>query len=68
MLILNKKNVKEIKESDGILENITFVGMESSKLINYSTNMCGSGQGPKVVNRCTIFSSPRWMVILLQHH
>jgi hypothetical protein len=42
--------------------------MESSKLINYSTNMCGSGQGPKVVYRCTIFSSPRWMVILLQHH
>jgi hypothetical protein len=33
MLILKKKNVKEIKESDGIFENISFVGMESSKLI-----------------------------------
>jgi hypothetical protein len=30
-----------MKESDGILgEYISFVEMESSKLINYSTNMC----------------------------
>jgi hypothetical protein len=36
---------KEIQESDGIFENMSFVKMESSKLINYSTNMCGIGQG-----------------------
>ncbi len=28
------------KEFDGISENISFVEMELSKLINYSTNMC----------------------------
>ncbi len=32
--------VNENKESDRIFENISFVEMESSKLINYLTNMC----------------------------
>ncbi len=36
---------------DGIFENISFVKIESSKLINYSTNMCRSGQGTTVVVR-----------------
>jgi len=33
------------KKSDRIFENISFVEMESSKLINYLTNMCWSDQG-----------------------
>jgi len=37
--------VNENKESDRIFENISFVEMESSKLINYLTNMCWSDQG-----------------------
>jgi hypothetical protein len=41
MLKLKKKLdfffLKENKESDEIFENISFVEMESSKLINYST-------------------------------
>jgi hypothetical protein len=32
--------LKENKEIDGIFENISFVKMESSKIIIYSTNMC----------------------------
>jgi hypothetical protein len=36
---------------------MSFAKMESSKLINYSTNMCGIGQGTRVVtekvtNKC----------------
>jgi hypothetical protein len=37
--------LKENKESDGVFVNISFVEMESSKLINYSTNMCWSDEG-----------------------
>jgi hypothetical protein len=32
--------MNENKKSDKFFENISFVEMESSKLINYSTNMC----------------------------
>jgi hypothetical protein len=35
-----KKNSERNKESDGIFESTSFVEMEFSKLINYSTNMC----------------------------
>jgi hypothetical protein len=38
-----KKILKENKESDAIVENVSFVEMASSELINYSTNMCHSG-------------------------
>jgi hypothetical protein len=34
---------KENKESEKIFDNKSFVEMECSKLINYSTNMCWSG-------------------------
>ncbi len=34
--------VKENEKPDGICEIISFVKMESSKLINYLTNMCSS--------------------------
>jgi hypothetical protein len=44
-LIFFKKILKENIESDGIFENISFVEMESSKLINYLTNMCPSDLG-----------------------
>jgi hypothetical protein len=37
--------LEENKESDGIFVNISFVEMESSKLTNYSTNMCWSDEG-----------------------
>ncbi len=37
--------LKENKESDGIFVNISFVEIESSKLINYLTNMCWSDKG-----------------------
>jgi len=36
--------LKENKESDEIFRNISFIKMESSKSINYSTNMCPSDQ------------------------
>jgi hypothetical protein len=36
------KIVKENDKCDGICEIISFVKMESSKLINYLTNMCSS--------------------------
>jgi hypothetical protein len=39
----------ENEKFDGILENILFVKMKSSKLINYSTDMCPSGQGTIVL-------------------
>jgi hypothetical protein len=35
-------------------ENMSFVKMESSKLINYLTNICGSGQGTRVVTEKVI--------------
>jgi hypothetical protein len=37
------------KKTDGIFENISFVEMESSKLINYSTSMCWSRQDITVI-------------------
>jgi hypothetical protein len=40
------------------LRIITFVGMEPSKLINYSTKICVEmAKVPRWYNRCTIFSS-----------
>jgi hypothetical protein len=33
-------SLKKISESDEIFEKMSFVEMESSKLINYLTNMC----------------------------
>jgi hypothetical protein len=41
--------MKENKQSDGIFENILFLKMKSSKLINYWENMCESGQGTTMV-------------------
>jgi hypothetical protein len=38
--IIKKQIPKEIKKSDEIFENISFVEMESSKLIIFLTNMC----------------------------
>jgi hypothetical protein len=40
--------LKENKKLDGIFEDISFARMESSKLIDYSTNMCWSDQGTLV--------------------
>jgi hypothetical protein len=37
------------RESDRILGNRSFVKMKSTELINYSTNMCQSGQGTTVL-------------------
>ncbi len=37
--------LKENKECDGICRNISFLKMEVSKLIDYSTNMCWSDHG-----------------------
>jgi hypothetical protein len=37
------------KKSNEIFEDILGVKMESSKLINYSTNMCQSGQGTTIL-------------------
>jgi hypothetical protein len=37
--------MKENKQSDGMFENILFLKMKSSKLINHWANMCESGQG-----------------------
>jgi hypothetical protein len=40
-----KKIRNENKKYDGMFENLSFVEMESSKLIIYLTNMCSNGQG-----------------------
>jgi hypothetical protein len=45
---MNSDSDAEIS-SDGIFENLSFVKMESSKLINSLTNMRQSGQGTTVV-------------------
>jgi uncharacterized membrane protein len=42
-------SLKESKESDEIVGNISFLKMESSKLINYLTNMCLSGQSTTIL-------------------
>jgi hypothetical protein len=39
---------KERKESDEIFKNKPFFEMGSSKLIDYLTNMCQSGQGTTI--------------------
>lgn len=41
--------VKETKKSNGIFEDISFIEMESSKWINYSTNMGRSDKGTTIV-------------------
>jgi len=44
--IFNKKKIlKETKKFHGIFGHISFVEIESSKVINYLTNMCWTGQG-----------------------
>jgi hypothetical protein len=53
--IFRKKKIrniflKEKKESDRIFENISYIKMESSKLIDYLTNMCRTEQGTMVVS------------------
>jgi hypothetical protein len=40
--------LKENSKFDEIFENISFVKMDSSKSINYLTNMCLSGQGTTI--------------------
>ncbi len=40
--------LKERKESDEIFKNKPFFEMGSSKLIEYLTNMCQSGQGTTI--------------------
>jgi dynactin complex subunit len=40
--------LKERKESDEIFKNKPFFEMGSSKLIDYLTNMCQSGQGTTI--------------------
>jgi len=54
--ILKIFSLKENTKYDGILENTSFVKMESSKLIIYLTNMCQSGQGILV----KVQNSNRW--------
>jgi hypothetical protein len=44
-----KKTLNENKGSDETFQNMSFVKMESSTLINYSTNKCQSGQGIMVL-------------------
>jgi hypothetical protein len=41
--------LKENKECDGICRNISFLKMEVSKLIDYSTNMCWSDHGTIII-------------------
>jgi hypothetical protein len=50
-ILPQKNNLKENKESDEMFENISFVEIESSVLINYSTNMCRSDQGATILER-----------------
>ncbi len=51
----NNFSEEEEKKFDGIFEKISFVKIESSKLINYSTNMCQSGQTcTKIMNRSNL--------------
>jgi endonuclease III len=42
--------LKENKEFDRIFENISFIEMKSSNLINYSRNMCQIDQGTRVLS------------------
>jgi hypothetical protein len=44
------------------LGNISFVKIESSKLINYATHMCWSDQGTMVV---VSYLFPVWVLVLL---
>ncbi len=47
MLIFLQGKIK----SDGIFENISHIKMESLKLISYSRNMFGDGQGTMVFEK-----------------
>jgi uncharacterized membrane protein len=49
ILIQEIFSLKESKQPDEIVGNISFLKMESSKLINYLTNMCLSGQGTSIL-------------------
>jgi hypothetical protein len=41
----------KIKKYDEIFGNISFVILEYSKLINYSTNVCPNDQGTTTINK-----------------
>jgi hypothetical protein len=63
MLRFSKNNffteiILENKESNEIFEDILGVKMESSKLINYSTNMCQSGQGITILDMYVLEALP----------
>jgi uncharacterized membrane protein len=49
ILIQEIFSLKESKQPDEIVGNISFLKMESWKLINYLTNMCLSGQGTSIL-------------------
>jgi hypothetical protein len=51
-------NILENKESNEVFEDILVVKMESSKLINYSTNMCQSGQGTTILDMYVLEDLP----------
>jgi len=46
------------EKSNEIFEDILGVKMESSKLINYSTNMCQSGQGITILDMYVLEALP----------
>jgi hypothetical protein len=46
--IISFKSKKILKENSGYLRIFSFVEMNVSKLINYSTDMCWNGQGTMV--------------------
>jgi hypothetical protein len=48
----------ENKESNEIFEDILGVKMESSKLFNYSTNMCQSSQGTTILDMYVLEALP----------
>jgi len=76
LLKFSEKNfLKENKGSDGIFENISFVEMESSKLINYSASMCWTGEGTMILEPSPLNGTqkrwggcPKLMIFQLHFH